>query len=136
MKRAVLDTNVWISAWIAPEGTCDRLVRAVRRRELESVVSRFILGEIDEVLREKLGMPGPAACARLKAVLAWSLLVDPRTKLAAVKGCAGDNRVLECAVDGRADLVVTGDRSHLLPLGTFRGIRLLTPRQAADLLGL
>jgi putative PIN family toxin of toxin-antitoxin system len=136
LKRAVLDTNVWNSAWITPEGTCDRLVRAVRRRELECVVSRFILGEIDEVLRGKFGMPGPAAEVRLKAVLACALLVDPRTKVAAARGCPADNRVLECAVDGRADLVVTGDRSHLIPLGTFQGIRLLTPRQAVDLLGL
>ena len=37
-----------------------------------------------------------------------------------------DNRILECAVAGHADAIVTGDRA-LLALGTFRNIRLLTP---------
>ena len=39
-----------------------------------------------------------------------------------------DDKFLACAVDGRADCIVTGDR-HLLRLETFRGIRILSPEE-------
>ncbi|MCJ7803764.1 MAG: hypothetical protein MUP18_04120, partial [Desulfobacterales bacterium] len=40
-----------------------------------------------------------------------------------------DNRVLECAVDGRADFIVTGDARHILPLKGFRRIKILSPSE-------
>lgn len=40
-----------------------------------------------------------------------------------------NNRVLECAVDGRADFIVTGDTRHILPLKEYRGIKILSPSE-------
>lgn len=45
-----------------------------------------------------------------------------------------DDVVVATAVAARADYLVTGDRRHLLPLGSYQGIRVVTPRQFLDLL--
>jgi putative PIN family toxin of toxin-antitoxin system len=54
-------------------------------------------------------------------------IVAPTRRLRVVKDDA-DNRIIECAVAGRAELVVTGDKA-LLELGTYRKIRLVTLRE-------
>jgi uncharacterized protein len=46
-----------------------------------------------------------------------------------------DDKVLECAVLGSATHIVTGDRRHLLPLDSFRGIRIVTSAQFLTLVG-
>ena len=53
--------------------------------------------------------------------------MKPRQKLRVVKDDP-DNRVLECALAGRADAIVTGD-SALLELGEFRGVRVISLRE-------
>ncbi len=40
-----------------------------------------------------------------------------------------DNRVLECAVDGKADFIVTRDTRHILPLKEYGGIKVLSPSE-------
>jgi len=45
-----------------------------------------------------------------------------------------DNPVVATAVAGKADYLVTGDRTHLLPLGEYRGVRMVSPRAFFDLL--
>jgi len=56
-------------------------------------------------------------------------LVAPTFTLTDIVAKESDNRFLECAVAGRADLIVTGDRKHLLPLGAFRGIPIVSPAE-------
>ena len=55
-------------------------------------------------------------------------LVDPDFELNAVTDDPDDNRVLECAVAGNADLIVSGDR-HLLRIGSYTGIAIVSVRQ-------
>ena len=38
-----------------------------------------------------------------------------------------DNRILECALEGKAEYIISGDKRHLLPLGEYEGIRILSP---------
>lgn len=46
----------------------------------------------------------------------------------AITGDAADDAILACAVEAGVDVLVTGDRKHLLPIGTHRGVRVLTPQ--------
>jgi putative PIN family toxin of toxin-antitoxin system len=55
-------------------------------------------------------------------------MVKPATALSVIKEDPDDNRVLECAVAGNADYIVTGDR-HLLKLGVYNSISILTVRE-------
>lgn len=61
-------------------------------------------------------------------MVALSELVAPTFPLDVIAAKPSDNRVLECPVAGRADSVVTGDRKHLLSLGSYRGIPIVSPR--------
>ena len=54
-------------------------------------------------------------------------LVAPRKRLAVLDD-EPDNRILECAVTGSADIIVTGDRA-MLDLRAYQGIRILSLRQ-------
>jgi predicted nucleic acid-binding protein len=44
-----------------------------------------------------------------------------------------DNRILECVAAAQAEFLVTGDKEHLLPLGSYRGTKIVTPAQFLDL---
>ncbi len=136
MFRLVLDTNVWISAFLTPGGLCDKLVRARGREDLRFLMSRFILKEIEEVLHRKFEMPGSLVEARLKYVIQHTQLIESKLVLSVIPACEADNRVLECAVAGRAHYLVTGDKGHLIPLGQYEGVEIVTPRKVVDLLRL
>lgn len=133
--RVVLDTNVWISALVFPGGACDQLVRKLR--ESPSVVlltSSFILQEFERVLVEKFEYARHDAEPLRRAVAEFSTIVEPQQRVTVIRQPDADNRILECAVDGQADLLVTGDAKHLLPLKIFRGIRICSPREVLDAL--
>lgn len=53
-------------------------------------------------------------------------MVLPTERLSVVERDESDNRFIECAVEGEADLIVSGDR-HLLSVGEYQGIRVVTP---------
>jgi uncharacterized protein len=53
-------------------------------------------------------------------------VVDPTERIADISDDPADNRVLEAAAEGNDEVIVSGDR-HLLTVGTWRGIRILTP---------
>lgn len=55
------------------------------------------------------------------------MIVWPTITLAVVTAKESDNRILECAVAGHADVIVTGDRKHLLKLGAYEGIPIVSP---------
>jgi len=57
-------------------------------------------------------------------------VITPRRKLT-VLADEPDNRILECAVAGNSDVIVTGDRAFL-KLEQFQDIRILTLRQFVD----
>ena len=52
-------------------------------------------------------------------------VINPKRSVSVVKEDEADNRILECAVEARADVLVTNDKRHLLPLRSFRGIKIV-----------
>lgn len=96
---------------------------------IELVVPPIILSELEDVLIRKLGFDRDATrdARRLLERLAAVDLAQPQ-RAEAVTGDPADDLVLACAVKSRADVLATGDRRHLLPLGSYRGVRLLTPQ--------
>jgi putative PIN family toxin of toxin-antitoxin system len=126
----VFDTNVLVSAYGWPGGTADRAYAMVRSGTVHLLVSEFILEEVNRILTRKLGWSrteSEAALAQIRRIAAEVL--DPPPSLDVVAGGPTDNRILECAVAAAADVVVTGDARHLLPLRTFGDIRILSPRE-------
>jgi predicted nucleic acid-binding protein len=59
-------------------------------------------------------------------------LVMPASVPRVVANDADDDHVIAAAVAARADLIVTGDRKHLLPIGSHQGIAIVTAREVVD----
>ncbi len=123
--RVVLDTNVICSAlgWKGPSG---RVLDAVIDGCLVLVTSAALLAELRRVLaypKLAVAIGDPVVLADL--IEASSVIVAPQRMIAAVAD-EPDNRVLEAAVQGDVDYVVSGDK-HLLALGSFEAIPILAP---------
>lgn len=128
--RLVLDTNVVIAAVVA-EGLCRDIVR--RRIKVHTLVtSPALLGELANTLRDKFGVE-PSDLPLLAAYRDRADVVQPSPLPNPVCRDADDDRVLATAVAGQADVIVSGD-ADLLTLGTYEGIRVLSPRQFVELL--
>ncbi len=96
-------------------------------REVTLVISPILLDELHEKLRCRFGVSDKDALAIRAKVQSAAELIEPDIQLELVKEDPDDNRVLECAVSGHADCIVSGDR-HLLKLRAHGGIRILTAR--------
>jgi predicted nucleic acid-binding protein len=90
-----------------------------------------VLDELARVLIGKLRFSDEKARAATDLVSQIAVVI-PATPIAVepITEDAADNSILACALEAKADIVATGDRKHLLPLGEHRGVRLLTPQAA------
>lgn len=81
------------------------------------------------MLAEKLGF-GEEQSRAVRDLLAGLATArpDPPRWADAITGDPADDAILACAVEARVDVLATGDRKHLLPIGEHRGVRLLTPQ--------
>jgi len=98
------------------------------------ITSPALLVELARALREKFRLPERDITAYVKQIARRSAVVRPAVRLSVVED-EPDNRVLECAVAGRADLIVSGDR-HLLRLEAYSGIPIVRPIDFVRTLGL
>ena len=128
--RVVLDANVVIAAVVC-EGLCRDLVR-VRVLPHTLVTSERLLRELRTTLRDKFG-EDPDELPLLFQLNEETEIVTPVRLAERVCRDKDDDVVLATALAGNADVIVTGDED-LLVLRTFRGIRILSPRQFLELL--
>lgn len=131
--RVVADTNVYVSA-IVFGGTCESILALGRAGVIDLFVSPAIQRELTSVLGNTFGWRKPRIREALEEINTLAVLVRPSITLSDILRHQQDHRILECAVEARADFLVTGDKKHLQPLETFQGIRIVSPRQFLDLL--
>jgi putative PIN family toxin of toxin-antitoxin system len=126
--KVVFDTNVWVSA-LAFQGEVRKVLETAIAEEVQPVVSLPILRELERVLfGKKFGFPPSFAVSVVHHIQLMSLVVHPTQQVHLVREDATDNIILECALEGNADYIISGDR-HLPRLKAFHGIPILTPRQ-------
>ena len=120
----VLDTNVLVSSlW---RGAPFSVVKRWRDGQLGVIISPAILREYLDVLSRFTPATDVTEWARLLSDPRRVTFVEPRERIGVIRDDPSDNRFLECAVTGNADAIVSGDR-HLLNLGTFRSIPIVSP---------
>ena len=126
MIRVVLDTNTLISALLF-SGTASRLVPLWQSRRITVLVSKEILQEYLRVLAYPKFQLGDHEIRALveEELLPFAETIRVRRRLAVVRRDPEDDKFLECAVAGRAEYLVTGDRD-LREFGSYRGITILT----------
>lgn len=121
--RIVLDTNIFISAFLF-RGKPALVLDAVFYGDVDLVYSAAIQEEIERVLSRKFGWPAAAVDAACDVYWKRGILVTPDRS---IHDCpdADDNRILECAVEGGAHFIVTGDKD-LLRMARFGEIAIVT----------
>lgn len=120
----VLDTNVIISALIFG-GKPRVILELVVRKKLKGITSSPLLTELTEILIKKFRFSQKAATVTENKIKEGFELVYPRKIIKILKD-EPDNRVLEAALAGQAEFIVTGDK-ELLNLKSFRGVKVLNP---------
>lgn len=134
--RLVIDTNVFVSGLISGEGPPARILRAVRDKRAIHVVSDPIVEEYLRVLDypriRKFGKITDAFVADIAAYLVYQTeRVELRSRIR-MSADPDDDVFLNTAVDGRATLLVTGDKTDLLALRKVDGIPIVSAREAAE----
>jgi putative PIN family toxin of toxin-antitoxin system len=123
---AVFDTNVLFSAlgWKGRPFQCLELARTGR---VEGVTCRELLDELADKLQTKASLSAELTVETIADLLTCLRVVPISGQVKAVAADPDDDVVLDCALAAAATHVVTGDRRHLLPMGSFRGIAIVTP---------
>jgi uncharacterized protein len=133
MRRAVFDTTVLVSALLRPGGLADELLTLAAAEQFELILSSAIILETwrtllsDDRIRSRYSYSDERAHLYCLSLLEIAIEVLRTTRpLSGIVRDPRDDMVLACAVDGRADTVVSRDKD-LLSLGAFRGIAIITP---------
>jgi putative PIN family toxin of toxin-antitoxin system len=125
--RVVLDTNALVSRLLVPSSVP---ARAVQRAISEHIVlaSEATLMELADVLSRRKFDTYVSVEDRQRFLCLFGRVAEPVAVLHVVRACRDpkDDKILELAVNGAADLIVTGD-ADLLTLNPFRGIRIVSP---------
>ncbi len=125
--KVVFDTNVVASATFWRGAPFDCLAAWAQGR-LAAVVSPSLLAEYHETIEElRQEYPARPSAAWAEALTDAAELVFPTERARGATPDPDDEMILECALAGEADVIVSGDRKHLLSLRKFRGIPILSP---------
>lgn len=138
MIRAVVDTNTLVSGLISPLGAPAQIVRRWQRGDFLLLTAPALLAELRRVLEypriaERLGWSGEERTQFLESFETLALVTPGILSLPRVTRDPNDDPVVACAVEGEAGFIVSGDQD-LLVLGTYRGVRVVTPRDFLALL--
>ncbi len=126
-RRVVFDTNILVSALVFTGGRGEAALRRIIDQVDILILSRPIVAELLDVLARKFARDAEELAHVAVFVTELGELVSPKRRLRIVDDDP-DNRILECAVAGHADAVVTGDKD-LLALRTYGKIRIVTLRE-------
>jgi len=133
IARVVLDSNVIISGFLfgGPPG---RILECALAGQIACFTSLPILDEVRDVLqRPKFGLSAEQALTLIEELHDLCVVVSPARRIRAVDADPDDNAILECAVAADAKFVISGD-AHLLDLGRWKHIRILSPLDALVLI--
>ena len=126
--KVVLDTNIYISA-ILFGGNPGRIRKLSKEKKLEILISEAIIAEVAEVLRKKFNWKSWQISQIIDEIRETATLIIPNQTLSMTKKDEDDNRILECAVEGKVQYIVSGDKQHLLPLKEYQGVKILSPAE-------
>ena len=125
--KVVFDTNILVSALVFPGGRGEAALRRIIEEQDQLVISKPILDELLGVLARKFSRDAEELAHVAVFLSGLALSVRPRRKLQVVND-EPDNRILECALAGHAEAIVTGDHA-LLSLREYRGVRIISLRE-------
>ena len=142
MIRLVFDTNVFISALFNPKRPPAQLLELALQGKIKFIFSPPLIGEIERVLAYpkvkkllKKRKTNPAEIEKaLAKVLKLAVLTPGEWCVGAIADDPSDDMVLACALEGKADYIVSGDH-HLLDLRDYQGVQIVSPAKLLKAIG-
>lgn len=131
MTGIVLDTNIFISGILFGGNSRDILNKIIEGK-IKLYISDVILDEIKNVLlRKKFGFPSEIVHHIINEIELISELITPKVFYNIVEKDIDDNIIIDCAVEAKADFIVTGDKI-LQEIKSFKSIEILNPCDFLD----
>jgi len=124
--RVVLDTNVLIAAALKG-GLSEQILRLAASRHLHLIVSEEIIKELAEKLSSKFAWKEDEVYLYTETLREISEIVTPSEKLNVISSDPDDNKILEAALKGKAELIVSIDQD-LIKLKNYKGIGIVHPK--------
>jgi putative PIN family toxin of toxin-antitoxin system len=125
--KVVFDTNIYISAFVVPKSQAEKAILKVIENDDLLIISKEIIDEALTVLAAKFSRDREAISRTAIYLSDIASLVKTRKRIKVFKD-EPDNRILECAISGNADVIVTGDK-EMLKLGEYEGIRIISLKE-------
>ena len=133
LLKVIIDTNILISGVLVKYVNPAIILKAWKRtRKFQLFVSHEIIQEILRVMR-RLNVPENIVADWNKVLTTDAVIVSPAKKIHVVKNDPSDNKFLECAIEAKADYIVTGDK-HLKEVDRFEGLKIVNPKKFLDIL--
>lgn len=136
--KVVLDVGQYVSAAIHAQGHPGQIMSAWKDDKFELLTSTPILNDLQRVMayphiRKRHNLSNEGIGIFIKFIATTATLTPGILELNAVAEDSTDNKIISCAVEGRADYIVASDH-HLLGLGSFSNIEILPPRLFLEIL--
>ena len=131
----VVDTNVLVSGLLfgGPPGA---VIEAAVEGTYTLALSSTILAELEGVLlRAKFGLREEVVRTLVRDIESVGVVCYPGKSHQVVEDDPADNAIVDCAVEAKADYVVSGDR-HLLRLGLAVGIPVVASSRFLEIIGI
>lgn len=129
--KVVFDTNIFISALVIPGSLAENAILKIIEGEDALIISKEIINEVLSVLSTKFNRDREALSHVAVNLSELAELVNPAKRIRVFKD-KPDNRILECALCGKADAVVTGDK-EMLRLRKYKGIKIISLKEYLEL---
>ena len=134
MIRAVLDTNVWVSAILTPGNPPAKILELALTGKIRLIISPGIIREIGQVLKypkvkkalNKQRITSQDVDEVILKLLKVGLITSGEILAAGVSDDPADDMVIACALEGHADFIISGDH-HLTDLEDYQGIKIVAP---------
>ena len=125
--KVVLDTNIYIAAARNPDSTLYKIVADSAAQYLaEYYTSPEILAELQEKLEGKFGFTRDEVVRWISQLEQSVKVIRPKQKIEIIERDPDDNKILECALEVKAELIISADKD-LLSLKEFRGTKIIHP---------
>ncbi len=125
--KIVFDTNIFISAIVIPDSIAEKVILKIIQGNDSLIISKEIIDEVLTVLSAKFNRDIEAISHAAYYLSELAQMVKPTRKIHILRD-EPDNRILECALSGKADAIVTGDK-EMLKLREYKEIKIISLKE-------
>jgi len=126
--KIVVDTNFLVSATQWDYSVSHKLLQKLIINNVEIFTTKEILDEFTEVLKRDFLYKEEEVKSILEKVIQFLNLVTPSIKVNIIKEDSEDNKIIECALESKAEYIISYDK-HLLNIREYQGIKIVQPEE-------